>query len=436
MTSDANTGNAATRSARLTVLWSEPHGVPLSAQGRRSGGFSSLFVAAILLLLATATFAQARPYTLQWDANSDGITTGYLISYGTAPGSYGSTADIDVGNVTSFQVDLLPGTTYYFIVKAYTATRVLGPASAELSFLAPIATLTVSSTSVSAGAAVNAVVLNGPANPLDRVGLFAVGSSTQLDWKYLNGTQTAPTVGLTSATLSFAMPTAGGQYNFRFFANGSTTVSATSPTVTVAAPPTSIIPSATTVTAGSALTATVANGPGNRLDWVALYPVGSNAAVDWKYLNGTRTAPTTGVTGATLTFTMPTTGGQYVLRLFSSNASAFVVSSPTVTVTGTVVTGSPSITPSATSVTSGSNLSAAVANGPGNRLDWVAMYPVGSNSFVDWQYLNGTRTPPTTGVTGVALTFRMPTTGGQYVLRFFSSSASKFVAMSPTVTVQ
>jgi hypothetical protein len=198
----------------------------------------------------------------------------------------------------------------------------------------------------------------------------------------------------------------------------------------------SITPSATSVTSGSNLSAAVANGPGNRLDWVALYPVGSNAAVDWQYLNGTRTAPTTGVTGATLTFTMPTTGGQYVLRLFSSSASAFVAMSPTVTVTGTVVTGSPSITPSATSVTRGSNLTVTIANGPGHRLDWVAMYPVGSNSFVDWQYLNGTRTPPTTGVTGVALTFRMPNTGGQYVLRFFSSSASKFVAMSPTVTVQ
>jgi hypothetical protein len=429
-------GTFVRRRTTFPVLGSEPHGSLLSVSRHARSGFARFVVAAILFLLGTAASAQARPYTLRWDANFDGLTTGYLISYGTASGVYGSTADIDVGNVTSFQVDLNPGTTYFFIVKAYDAAHQVGPSSTELSFYVPIAALTVSSASAGGGATVSVAAL-GPGNRLDRIGLYAVGSNTSLDWKYLNGTQTPPANGLTTATVPFVMPGTSGQYEFRFL-DGAGAVLATSPTVTVSVAP-SVTPSATTVAGGTNLTATVANGPGNRLDWVALYPVGSNAAVDWQYLNGTRTPPVYGVTGATLTFSTPTAGGQFVLKLFSGNASMFVATSATVTVTvgttNTVVTGSPSVTPSATSVAGGDNLTATVANGPGNRLDWVALYPVGSNAAVDWLYLNGTRTPPSTGVTGVALTFTMPTSSGQYVLRLFSSSKSTFVASSATVTV-
>ena len=433
MTSYAVCGTFDGRCGKFPVLGSEPQGLPLRAATRTGGSFARIVVAAILVLLGTAALAQARPYTLRWDANFDSLTTGYLISYGTAPGAYGSTADIDVGNVTSFQVDLLPGTTYYFTAKAYSAARVVGPASAELSFYVPFATLNVSSTAVGGGATVT-VAVDGPGNRLDRVGLFAVGSGTQLDWKYLNGTQTAPANGLTTATLSFGMPGTNGQFEFRFLADGSNTVSATSPTVTVTVAP-SITPSATTVAGGTNVPVTAANGPGNRLDWVALYPVGSNSFVDWQYLNGTRTAPTTGVTGATLTFRMPTSGGQYVLKLFSSNASMFVATSAAISVTSTTVTASPSITPAATTVAAGTNLPVTVANGPGNPLDWVALYPVGSSTYLDWKYLNGTRTAPTTGVTGATLTFSMPTTAGQYVLKFFSNGSLTLLATSATVNV-
>ena len=117
---------------KFAVFGSEPQGSLLTVSSHARGRFARFVAAAIFFLLSTAAAAQARPYTLQWDANTDGVTTGYQISYGTAPGSYGSTADIDVGNVTAFQVDLAPGTTYYFIVRAYGAGNV-GPASTELS---------------------------------------------------------------------------------------------------------------------------------------------------------------------------------------------------------------------------------------------------------------------------------------------------------------
>src|SRR5689334_18091533 len=63
----------------------------------------------------------AAELTLAWDPPSDGITTGYIVLYGTAPHTYSQ--QVDVGNTTSYVVkNLLDGTTYYFAVRAYDAT--------------------------------------------------------------------------------------------------------------------------------------------------------------------------------------------------------------------------------------------------------------------------------------------------------------------------
>ena len=85
-----------------------------------------------------ASVAHALTVTLQWDSNNDGVTAGYRVYYRTASGTYQPASGIDVGNVTQFQADLQPGQTYYFAVRAYSSTAVLGPASTELSFTVPI----------------------------------------------------------------------------------------------------------------------------------------------------------------------------------------------------------------------------------------------------------------------------------------------------------
>ena len=54
---------------------------------------------------------------------------------------------------------------------------------------------------------------------------------------------------------------------------------------------------------GATVTVTVAGGPGNALDWVALYDVGGSTELDWKFLNGSRTVPSAGVTEATVPVT-------------------------------------------------------------------------------------------------------------------------------------
>ena len=131
------------------------------------------------------------------------------------------------------------------------------------------------------------------------------------------------------------MPATPGTYNVRFFLNDSWAKLATSATITVTAPaPPTITLSATTVVPGGTVTATIVNGPGTAGDWVGL--VGASGAdgtyMDWKYLNGTQTKPGTGLTGASVTFTMPAAPGTYNVRFFLNDSWTKLATSATITV--------------------------------------------------------------------------------------------------------
>src|SRR5437667_1039325 len=165
-------------------------------------------------------------------------------------------------------------------------------------------------------------------------------------------------------------------------------VAQSSPSLTVAP---------TTVAPGATVTVTVANGPGNARDWVAMYSEGAadgSYLNNWQYLNGSKTPPSSGVTSATLTFALPFATGNYNLRFFANDSMTKLATSATITVT----TGGapPSVTVTPTTVSPGGTVTVTVANGPGNALDWVASYLTGSpdSSYIEWQYLNGSRTPP------------------------------------------
>jgi hypothetical protein len=77
--------------------------------------------------------------------------------------------------------------------------------------------------------------------------------------------------------------------------------------------------------------ATVAGGPANTTDWVALFAADGVTRLDWKYLNNSQTAPATGLSAATVPFTLPATPGVYTLRLYAKNTQT-VLASATVTV--------------------------------------------------------------------------------------------------------
>jgi YD repeat-containing protein len=136
-------------------------------------------------------------------------------------------------------------------------TLVVAASLAALSRTAAAQSIAVNSTSppatvtVAAGATVSITIANGPGNVQDWVGVYTAGTSdySYLNWRYLNGTQTAPSTGLSNTTFSFPLPSSAGDYDFRFFSNGSWTRLAVSGVVTALPAPTitSITPSSAAV---------------------------------------------------------------------------------------------------------------------------------------------------------------------------------------------
>lgn len=99
-------------------------------------------------------------------------------------------------------------------------------------------------------------------------------------------------------------------------------------------------PGATSVVAGTTTSFSVSGGPGNAADWVGLYAVGApdTARLTFFFLNGTQTAPQTGVTEATLQAHVPLTAGDYEWRLFANNGLTKLATSGIVTVTASPAT--------------------------------------------------------------------------------------------------
>jgi len=92
----------------------------------------ALIIAAFLLLVPA--LAHAASVILEWDRNSDGLTAGYYVYYGTQSGNYSGT--VDVGGSTSAMVNLNdPSATYYFAVQAYSATGEKSPLSPEIAWI-------------------------------------------------------------------------------------------------------------------------------------------------------------------------------------------------------------------------------------------------------------------------------------------------------------
>ena len=83
-----------------------------------------------MILAATAALAQNR-VTAAWDRNSDALTRGYRLYYGTASRNY--QWSVDVGNNTTAPLNLASGR-YYSVVRAYNASNQYGPASNEVTF--------------------------------------------------------------------------------------------------------------------------------------------------------------------------------------------------------------------------------------------------------------------------------------------------------------
>ena len=87
------------------------------------------------LSLCVPAVAGASTVALAWNANPESNIAGYILVYGTSPGSY--SASVDVGSTTAYSIaSLTSGTRYYFAVRAYNTSGVSGPLSSEVNEVA------------------------------------------------------------------------------------------------------------------------------------------------------------------------------------------------------------------------------------------------------------------------------------------------------------
>jgi glucose/arabinose dehydrogenase len=204
----------------------------------------------------------------------------------------------------------------------------------------------------------------------------------------------------------------------------------------VAAPPPTITATAS-VSIGSVITVTVANGPGFVSDWVMMVPEGSPQQTwgQYKYLSNSRTRPASGLTNATITFDAPNTSGRYEFRFYHNDSWTLLATSGVVTVNAPTLTVNGGMSP--ITVNGGSIITVGVSNGPGNISDWVMMVPAGSppETWGTYMYLSGSRTRPATGMSNATLNFTAPSAGGQFEFRFYHNDMFILLQTSSVVTV-
>jgi hypothetical protein len=310
-------------------------------------------------------------------------------------------------------------------------------------------TVTMNTASVAVGGAIGFSVASGPANPTDLVGLFVstAPDTTYVDWMYLNGTRTAPPTGLSNATLQFTAPTTTGTYNVRLLANG--VKLATSGPVTVTPSPALTINDVSVTEGNSGTTTatfTVTLAPVNPTQTVTVHYAtadGTATIANSDYVAKTGTL-TFGPSVATQTIAVTVTGDTtyepdetFVVNLSTATNALLGDSQGVGTILNDDAVPGPAVTMNTPSVTPGGTISVTVAGGPANTNDWVTLDASGAadTAYLDWIYLNGTKTRPVTGLSGATLQFTAPTTPGTYNVRFFASGGWTKLATSGLVTV-
>jgi RHS repeat-associated protein len=297
-----------------------------------------------------------------------------------------------------------------------------------------------------AGSTVSIGITDGPGNATDWVGLYAAGAYdwNLLDYRFMNSTQTEPTTGHTSGTVSFPLPLTPGDYEFRFFANHTWERLAVSGIVTARYDAGFAIngvasPAATVARAGSIASISITNGPGTPTDWVGLYTAGTYDwnLLDYRFMNSTQTEPTVGHTSGTVSFPLPLAPGDYEFRFFANHTWQRIAVSGIVTLRyDTVLAVNGVVSPAATAARAGSTVSISITDGPGTTSDWVGLYAAGAGDWfdLDYRFMNSTQIEPATGQTSGTVSFPLPSTPGDYEFRFFAHHTWQRVAVTGIVT--
>jgi hypothetical protein len=169
-------------------------------------------------------------------------------------------------------------------------------------------------------------------------------------------------------------------------------------------------------------------GPGNRLDWVGIYPVGvvpgtGTASTRWLYVDGTQTG-STGLTEGSVTFTDGLYAGDWVAYLLLNDGYTVLGSTPFRVVDQF---STPFIRLDESVYAPGSTISVAFTNGPGNSRDWLGVYAAPKETpdgtYLDWLYISGTQIPGEGKTEGV-VQFTAPAASGSYVMYLLQDDSS------------
>ncbi len=275
----------------------------------------------------------------------------------------------------------------------------------------------------------------------DWVGLYTTTDADVafIDWRYVNCSQVpgarrppAPVPSrpqrwpraLISSGCSGTMGTAGWR-------RATTSRSPSGSTTLTASPP--------TVVAGSPVTATWSGiaAPAAR-DWIGLYltTAPDTTFIDWRYVSCSQVPGSPAAGGSCAMPILATLApGTYQLRLLRDDGYEKLATSNNFTVTGQ---STPTVTASPSTLTAGSPVTATWSGiaSPAAR-DWIGIYTTaaGDQSFIDWRYVSCSQTPGSAAAAGACA---FPTTGlgaGNYQFRLFRDDGFTKLATSNTFTV-
>jgi hypothetical protein len=181
-------------------------------------------------------------------------------------------------------------------------------------------------------------------------------------------------------------------------------------------------------------------GPGNKLDWIGVYPDGTVPgtvnSTRWLYVDGTQ-GGNTGLAEGSVTFSGGLTlAGDWVAYLLLDDGYTIAAE----TKIRVVDPWTPFTRLNKATYSPGESISVAFTNGPGNAKDWIGIYPQdrlpGNGDSLLWAYVNGSQTSGS-GLTEGVVTFPSGlATTGTYIAYLLLDDGYDVIASEPfTVSV-
>ncbi len=254
------------------------------------------------------------------------------------------------------------------------------------------------------------VTWTGPNDQNDYLAINEVGDDLngELSYAYLKNS--------TGDSISLKIPTTPGTYELRYVQNGKPKALLASKTITVV-PVSATLDAKETIAAGSDLQIAW-TGPNSKNDYVALAEVGSRVQDEIAYAYISRGE------GQTVTLKMPNTAGTFELRYIQNGSPRVQLAARPITITAVTATIAADDT-----VAAGGRL-VVTWSGPNSKNDYIALAEVGSRVQDEVAYAYISRGD------GQNVALDMPTTPGNFELRYIQNGSPKVQLALKSVTIE